>query len=90
MPLRSISLQTAVGCTNCTIEGVVVTLLGEKYTHKLHDDYTSGERNALYPDGVPCTTSVLDHLDTVNLFLIKTQSICPAIRVLLLNLNIPG
>merc|ERR1719411_846860 len=52
VPLRSISLQTAVGCTNCTIEGVVVTLLGE--------------RNALYPDGVPCTTSVLDHLDTVD------------------------
>jgi len=52
VPLRSISLQTAVGCTNCTIEGVVVTLLGEK--------------NGMYPDGVPCTTSVLDHLDTVD------------------------
>jgi len=25
-----------------------------------------GERNGLYPDGVPCTTSVLDHLDTVD------------------------
>jgi len=52
VPLRSISLQTAVGCTNCTVEGVVVSLLGEK--------------NSLYPDGVPCTTSVLDHLDTVD------------------------
>ena len=32
------------------------------------NNLTPGERNALYPDGVPCTTSVLDHLDTVKAF----------------------
>ena len=49
---------------------LVVTLLGERHIVLLSSgsNFTEGEKNGMYPDGVPCTTSVLDHLDTVNLF----------------------
>ena len=47
VPLKSINLRTREGCTNCTVEGVTVHLLGEK--------------NANYTDGIPCDTRILDH-----------------------------
>jgi len=52
VPLRSVTLQTSLGCTSCTVEGVVVALLGETNGH--------------YPGGVPCATATLDHAATID------------------------
>ena len=52
VPLRSVTLQTSLGCTACTVEGVVVALLGET--------------NGIYPGGVPCATATLDHALTID------------------------
>ena len=50
--LGSINFRTSVPCSICSPEGVSAQLLGEK--------------NALFPDGFPCNTSVLDHADTFD------------------------
>ena len=51
--LNSITVQTKVGCSDdCSSEGVVVSL--------------RGERNLHYPKGLPCSTRVLDHQSTID------------------------
>ena len=50
--LGSINFRTSVPCSICNPEGVSAQLLAEK--------------NALFPDGFPCNTSLLDHADTFD------------------------
>merc|ERR1711962_413038 len=47
--LNSITIRTE-DCTDCTQEGVILTLFGERVIG--------------LPEGVPCTTELLDHTDT--------------------------
>ena len=50
--IDSITVTTAAGCSDCSGEGVVLTL--------------RGERNIEHRTGLPCTTDTLDHLDTTD------------------------
>ena len=45
--IESITVRTKTGCSDCSKEGVTLSLLGEKNGH--------------YLDGVPCATRTLDH-----------------------------
>ena len=45
-------MRTKTGCSDCSTEGVTLTLLGET--------------NADAPDGVPCSTKTLDHSGTTD------------------------
>ena len=50
--IDSITVATAAGCSDCSVEGVVLTL--------------RGERNIDHRTGLPCTTATLDHLATTD------------------------
>jgi len=50
--VESITVRTKTGCTDCSEEGVSLSLLGEK--------------NGNYLDGVPCSTKILDHAATTD------------------------
>ena len=50
--IESISIRTQTGCSDCSKEGVTLSLLGEK--------------NGQYPNGVPCATRTLDHAGSTD------------------------
>ena len=50
--IESITVSTKTGCTDCSKEGVTLTLLGEK--------------NGNFEHGVPCSTRTLDHASTID------------------------
>ena len=50
--IESITVRTKTGCSDCSKEGVTLSLLGEKNSH--------------YLDGVPCSTRTLDHSGTTD------------------------
>ena len=50
--IESITVRTKTGCSDCSKEGVTLSLLGEK--------------NGNYLDGVPCATRTLDHSSTTD------------------------
>ena len=50
--IESITVRTKTGCSDCSNEGVTLSLLGEK--------------NGNYLDGVPCATRTLDHSGTTD------------------------
>ena len=50
--IDSITVRTKTGCTDCSKEGVTLSLLGEK--------------NGNYLNGVPCSTKTLDHDATID------------------------
>ena len=50
--IESITVRTKTGCSDCSKEGVTLSLLGEKNGH--------------YLDGVPCSTRTLDHSGTTD------------------------